>query len=472
VLDEGRIARVDRRDVDWRESLVLLAAFILIFFCARLPLFWLGWDGQDGSGHDADIFFHQPANPNYLLVGRIGGQETYVPPLGHPGPIYEMYALLGQAVERVIPLQTFSDLQIIVVLKVIASLFQLVVWIPLLWVMIRNCANRTSRLVGCLIITALALCPLAIQGNNEFQIDSTFGFVMAGAYALALLFADRNERHPVLGFLAIIAASAFLSLGKNEWTLVLIIAWGGLLVIWLTTSLVRRRADKQPTRRFLLCLSATFLGLGAGNLASYLFEPVLYMSGWELMVATVEQASIVSGAGRADFVAVNKTRIPFTQAPLFLIVFIASQAVSRRLRLSPGLILASVFGFGLFSAFFISTWGAFPRYFAPALAALSVAAVWFYVERPLKAVALWTCTLASCWLIVAGVRFAQSDDLARSSTFGIRGIRFVPDAKCVLVLPVEDAYRRKDLDFAHTGLDYEGAEEYAQQFGRHACPPS
>lgn len=460
-----------RKDVDWWEAPILLATFLLVFFCARLPLFSLGWDGQDASGHDADIFFHQPTKPNYFLFGRIHGQEIYVPPFGHPAPPYEMYALLGRALKWVIPYQTFSDVQIIVLLKIISSLFQLVIWLPLLWLMIRNCSARPQRLVGCLIITAHALSPLAIQGSNEFQIDSTFGFVMAGAYALALLFADRNEHQPIFGFLAVLATSAFLGLGKNEWTLVLVIAWGILLAMWLTTSLVSHLGDDHQSRRFSLCLSATFLGLGIGNLASYLFEPALYTSGWELMAEMVKTASIASDAGRNHFVEINKERFRFTQAPIFLIVFIVWQLALRRSRFSPGLILASIFGFGLFSAFSISSWASYARYFAPASAALSVAMVWLYIERPFKAATLLACTLASCWLVVAGVRFAHSTDLARISIFGIRDIRTGPDAKCALLLPVEDAYRRKDLDFAHIGWGYQGAEELAQKFGGHVCPP-
>lgn len=462
---------MDRRDISWRELFVLFVAFLLAFFCARLPLFSLGWDGQDANGHDADIFFHQPVKPNYLLFGRIHGQEIYVPPFGHPAPPYEMYALLGKAVRWIIPYQTFSDSHIIVLLKVISSLFQLAVWLPLLWLMIRHCSEKTPRLVGCLFITALALSPLAIQGSNEFQIDSTFGFLMAGVYALALWYADRKERHPILAFLAVVIASAFLGFGKNEWTLVLFIAWASLLALRLATSLASHQDDELQSRRFFLCMNATVLGLGVGNLASYLFEPALYISGWELMTDMVKRASIASDTGRNHFIDVNKGRFRFTQAPIILIVFMAWQAASRRLQFSSALILASIFGLGLFSAFFISTWGAFPRYFAPALAALSVAVVWLYIERPFKVAALLACTLASCWLAVDGIRFAQSAALARSSIFGIRDIRPNLDAKCALLLPVEDGYRRKDLDFAHSGWGYQGAEEFAQKFGGHVCPP-
>jgi hypothetical protein len=462
---------MDRKFANWREVLVVFAAFLLVFFCARLPLFSLGWDGEDASGFDADIFFHQPAKPNYLLLGRIHSQEIYAPAFGHPAPSYEMYALLGRAVEWVIPFHAFSDLQVIVLLKAIASLFQLAIWLPLLWLVTRNSLERTTRLVGCLVITALALSPLAIQGSNEFQIDSTFGFLMAGAYALALLFADRNERHPIFGFLAVAAASAFLGLGKNEWTLVLIIAWGMLLALALMMSLVFRRGDEHQRRRFLVCLSGTLIGLGVGNLASYLFEPALYISGWQLMADMIRTASAVSDAARNHFFEVNKERLRFTQAPIFLIVFMAWQVALRRSKFSPCLMLASIFGVGLFSAFFISTWGSFARYFAPALAALSVVMVWLYVERPPKASSLLACILASCWLAVAGVRLAYSAELARISIHGIRDVRPNPDAKCALLLPVEDGYRRKDLDFAHTGLGYQGAEEFAQQFGSHVCPP-
>jgi hypothetical protein len=459
---------VDRKAASGRETLAVFAVFLLIFFFARLPLFSLGWDGQDASGSDADIFVHQPGKPNYLLFGRIHGQEIYVPALGHPAPMYEMYALLGKAVQWIIPFQTFSNQQIITLLKVIACLFQLAVWIPLLWWMLRN-SERTARLVGCAIITALALSPLAIQGSNEFQLDSTFGFVMAGMYALALLFADRAERFPILGFLAIATASAFLGLGKNEWTIVAVAAWGALLIVRLAIRLARGPDEDHQHRRFLVCVSATILGLCAGNLASYLFEPTLYVSGLELIVRMVQGSSVASGADGSRFVEINMERLQFTQALLFVIAFMAWPAVLGRLPSSPGLMLASLFGLGLFLAFFLSTFAAFARYFAPALAALSVALVWLYVERPPRGAALVICTVASCWVAWTGIRHAHSYWLARSSIYGVRDIHPRPD--CALLVPVEDGYRRKDLDFVHLGWGYQGAEKMASQFGGHVCPP-
>jgi hypothetical protein len=451
---------------------LLTIGFLLIFFWERLPLFSLGWDGQDASGHDADIFFHQPAFPDFILFGRLRGYEIYMPAYGHPAPLYEMFKLLGKAVALVVPYQSFSDGQVIALLKVIASLLQLIIWLPLLWLMLRNGPKRITRLVGCVVVIGFALCPLSVQGSNEFQIDSTIGFVAVGLYTFALWFAARNKRYSFFGAIAIVAASIFIGLGKNEWTLVLVIACGCLLVIGLVLRVIGKSNERQM-RNILICVGATILGLEIGNLLSFLYEPIHYASGWNLLTQMIGSSSVASNAGRSRFIEINLERLPFTQVLIFVILFLTLQVVLKRPPVSIWLTLGSVYGLGLFAAFFISTWGPFPRYFAPGFAVLSIIMVWFYVEQieqPLSPAALLICALASCWFAIDGVQFAQSDELANRSIYGIRK-NIEPRIDCALLLPVEDAYRRKDLDFAHAGYGYDGAEQIMQRYGGHVCRP-
>lgn len=452
----------------WTEPVLVLLLFSFLFFLVRAPLFSLGWDGQDGSGHDADIFIHQPAKPNYLLFGRLNGKEIYFNASGHPGPLYAMYGAMGRILQHAVNYDALSNLQIIRMLKIIASLFQLAIWFPLLWLIARSLSNRTARIIGYSAISALALSPIAIQSSNEFQIDSMFGFVMAGAYALSLLAFDRRLVPPPVSIVFIAVAAAFVGLGKNEWTLVLALACFGTLVLTWFVDRIGYLEDGQ-WHRLATCLLPTLGGLVLGNLASYLFEPALYTSGWALLTDMVGKASIADEAGRARFIEVNAARRTFIQVHLLLLVFVASRMITSW-RVSPALMLACLFGAGLFGAFLISTWAAYARYFAPAFAALSVVGIWLYVDRPTNKLATAIGALACCWLAVAGVRFALSSNLARSSIYGIRDISALTSAGCAALLPVEDAYRRKDIDFVHIGWGYQGAVAAARDYGGRVCP--
>jgi hypothetical protein len=453
----------------WTETLLVLAVFSLLFFAARLPLFSMGWDGQDANGHDADMFVHQPVKPDYFLLARLGGKDIYLPTLGHPAPIYAMYVLMGKIGAQAIDYRTLSDHHIIVMLKIIAALFQLAIWLPLLWLIARSCPERTARGLGYFAILAYALSPIAIQATNEFQMDSMFGFVMAGGYALALLIFDRNTL-PLPASAALVAiAAAFLGLGKNEWSLVLTLACFGsvvLLVIAVPLGYLR----KQPSQRFLVCLCATMVGLTLGNLASYLFEPTFYNSGWDLLARMVRGESIASKSGRDRFIEISRERLDYIQVHLFLIGFIGWRLVARRSEISPVIVLASLFGLGLFAAFFISTWGVFPRYFAPALAVLCIVSTWLFIEQPVGRAATALGAAAFVWFAVAGVRYARKPALAQISVHGTVDVSSWVKPGCATLMPVEDAYRRKDVDFVHTGMGYEGAAEIAGQFGGRLCP--
>jgi hypothetical protein len=450
------------------ERILVLALFLLLFLVARLPLFSLGWDGEDANGHDADIFIHQPAKPDYLLAARVHGREIHLPPLGHPGATYEMFAAMGRAAQTVVDVRALSDAQIIAMLKVIGSAFQLAIWLPLLWLIGRSCGDGKTRLVGYGCILALALCPISIKSSNEFQIDSLFGFVMAGAYALALVAAGSNMVGGLAGAALVMLGAAFVGLGKNEWTLVLLLASIGSMVAIKLLDLAGYPL-REP--RALLRLSlATLVGLGLGNLANYLFEPGLYMSGWWLLSQMVTSKSIVGDAGRASFLTVTAQRLPFIRPLLFLIAFIGWRSIVDRRQLSPAVVLGSLFGFGLFGAFFISTWAAFPRYFAPAFAALSVVATWQYTRQTASAATLIVCTLVSCWFGIAGFLYARSDKLAAASASGIHDLPSGSGTDCAVLVPVEDAYRKK-LDFVHRGYGY-GAAGIAERYGGRLCPAS
>lgn len=455
------------------EIIVVLVLFTLLFFLVRIPLFSLGWDGNDGSGHDADIFVHQPSKPNYLLFARFGGKEVYESAWGHPGPPYAMFGALGKITGFLVNYERLSNGAIIALLKTVASLFQLAIWYPLL-VLIARCGGMNSsgpvRFSNYFGVGALALSPIAIQSSNEFQVDSTFGVIIAGAYALALIAAERSAQRPMLGGGLIVLAAAFIGLGKNEWTLMLLLSCAAMMVLLpLGSHLGYCGAEFRKLAVF--CLSATLGGLAVGNLASYLFEPTLYTSGWHLLFSMAGKASAFGAGGWARLTRVTAERLPFIQVHLVLMAYILWRLVAERDRLSAPLVLASIYGAGLFAAFFLSTWGPFPRYFAPAFSVLCVVAGWLYANDTSPSRIVSVASFLVCgWIAVTGVQLAYGKELAERSVFGKRDISAMVRPGCAVLIQVDDVYRRKDVDFVHSGWGYEGAVEGAKRYGGVVCP--
>jgi hypothetical protein len=451
----------------WPEFLLVAAVFLLCFFASRQPLFALGWDGTDANGSDTDIFVHQPAKPNYFLMARFNGHDLYLPALGHPAPMYSMISQLGRLTGAFLDYETMSDAAIVRLLKLLVSACQGVIWCLLLAVVgfSRNLKGQPGyRALAYVGITALALSPMALDGSNEFQLDSFFGFIMVSAYALALFLWEKNSTHPRLGRGLVFCAAAFLSLGKNEWTLVLAVA--ALCVAALAT-ICWYFENKIWSRQAWDCTAWTLAGLTVGNLGSWAFEPAHYVSGWTLLHGMICGASVVKPACLEHFGQLTWARLPYIQVHGVMLLYLAARLLIGKPLPSPRCLLAGVFGTGLFLAFFFSTWGNFPRYFAPAFIGLAVVSVWVCVDWPHKLPRV-ACMLALGlfgWFFYTGHVYAHSPTHASVCIHGQHAQLPAAGPEGLRLILIDDVYRRKDVDFIHLQLGVDGARKLRKQYG-------
>lgn len=457
----------------WLEFLLVSAVFFLAYFAGRQPLLAMGWDGTDANGSDTDLFVHQPAKPNYFLMARFNGHDLYLPAHGHPAPMYSMFSQLGRVTGFFVDYETMSDAAVVRLLKILVSTCQGVIWCLLLAVVCfsRNLRGRPGyRALAYVGITALALSPMALDGSNEFQLDSYFGFIMVSAYALALFLWEKNSAHPCVGRGLVFCAAAFLSLGKNEWTLVLAVA---ALCVAALAALCWYFDNKSWSRPAWDCTAWTLAGLAAGNFGSWAFEPTHYVSGWTLLQNMICGASVVKPACLEQFGRLTWARMPFIQVHGAMLLYLAARLLTGKPLPSPRCLLAGVFGFGLFLAFFCSTWGNFPRYFAPAFIGLAVTSVWVCVDWPraLPRATAFLALVVSGWLLFTGHVYAHSPTLAAVCVHGQHAEFPATGPDGLRLMLVDDVYRRKNVDFIHLQIGVDGARALRKQYGQQPPAP-
>ncbi|MCX7010175.1 MAG: hypothetical protein NTY53_23545, partial [Kiritimatiellaeota bacterium] len=357
-------------------------------------------------------------------------------------------------------------------LKRLTAVVQLVIWWALLAMACfsQNLRQRpVNRILAYAGLLALAASPMALNCSNEFQLDSFFGFVMAGSVVLALAVWDKGCLHPRASRALFFLASAFLGLGKNEWSLVLLVA---LILLLLYACIPCLAGDAIWRRQAWACVGWSLLGLLAGNLVNWLFEPQLYMSGWNLLYYMVGHASLAKSACAVRFGQLTLDRLPFIQVHVALLLYLAWRFLAVKPAPSPTCLLAGAFGAGLFLAFFFSTWDSIPRYFAPAFIALSATALWAHATWPRNAtqpaVLITMCVFA--WWGYSGYAFAHSENLRNQCVYGVHSVTVPKTVDNIPLLRVEDAYRRPELDFVHSSCGIEEARRLIRDYGSHKHP--
>ncbi|MGO4666592.1 hypothetical protein [Bosea sp. 2RAB26] len=459
-----------------REFILAFALLLIVFFAIRLPIFSLGWDGTDGSGHDTDIFVHGPPGPNYLLFGRVDGQSIYMPATGHPAPPYAFIGWLGQMAGAIVNIQAMSNGAIITMIKAMVSGFHLLLWVALLALVSRAPVGLVARIAGYAAVVGLAISPIAIQSTNEFQIDTFQGFLTAAAYAMAVLlvYAGQSKAYQPGNLLnvqnlVVVIAAALVALGKNEWALVLAIACICTLVA-LSLSPILWRVDANARTAGLTAVAATVIGLVAGSGLSILVDRELWMSGWGLLFGLIPKFHAFGSSQDSDALwRVTSLRLPFILCHLLLMAYIMLKILVALKRGSPALLLVFLFGFGLFAAFFLSTWGPYPRYFGPAFGVLAVTAVWLLVRENQRSLLDPVFGFALLGVLGwQGIELATGDNIRQHNQHGISEFR-ASSADCVPLIPLEGVYRSPNIDFAHFGWGYEGASAILSRYGRTVC---
>jgi hypothetical protein len=426
----------------------------------------MGWDGQDGSGHDLDIFLNHPLGPNYLLVYKVHGVSQYGIPQ-HPALPYEIFSWLGFVYQKLISYEHLRYQQLIAHAKILTSSIQLIFYLAIIFVVFKVTLERKIRIKIIVWLLLLSITPLSINNSNEFQVDSMVGLSMLGFYSLILVSLSQNLIQKKFGYPLIFLASAFIGLGKTEWSIFLFVS-----IVFSGAYFLLARIINGFKFNFHYCpgylVLAILLGGIFGNVLSYLFDSVNYLAGWDLILRESPRSTIFSKDGLSNFLKAFQMRSIFLWAPMILIIYgfivLIKKNTSSALFIS--FCTASTFFFG----YFFSTWGGdIPRYFSPAYMALIITGAGMYASfssmAPTKWMKVGEIFIAST-LFIASIQYLTSQKLLEGHHHGMLDRNFDPN--CLYHIPIE-ALQMSEANFIAKGISIEDAELLAKDHGLRLC---
>ncbi len=464
-----------RERTSGRVKLLWLLAFSLFFLLIRVPQFTAQWDGEDGNGHNSAMLMGLAA-PNEMIYSRIDSKaHFFVNSISHPSSPYLLFSLVGKIVTTIVPLDTLHGQTLIFALKAIASLLQLAVFLGFLFLAFRYARTK----VAIIWLSVLALAPVALYSSNEVQTDSSTGFILIALFFMGALVAQSPETGRPVRMLAIFFGSFAAGLGKNEWTSCLAAA---LLFTVLAHPLIhhmlvrRLRVDLiGPAHEALPMLCTAAIGLAGGNYASYLLDPTDYIGGWDLLRSMIFRATLLSG-DTSTWWTYFVGKFPYILFHFIVDASIMIHLVRRPQAYSATVLLAIVFANALFLSYLISSWGSFPRYFAPAYIGLGATFLIILVRLPIRDSWSWT-VMATIMLVALQSAYYQQTthywQLWRGNTDIPAWISKYEDnsERCVLVVDYSFVLDRPNVEFVNAPNGREFVDQYLTKVGRIACPP-
>jgi hypothetical protein len=457
-----------------RTRAVLLGCFSIFFLCIRIPQFTAQWDGEDGNGHLAAMLMGL-APPNEMIISRIDGNAQYHVGFSHPLPPYLLIALIGRVVGLVVPFASLHGQSLIFALKAIVSLLQLSVFLAFLFLAFRYARTRAAIVW----LWVLAMTPVALYSSNEVQTDSSSGFVFVALFFIGAVIAQSSETPRPVGTLALLVGSFAAGLGKNEWSFCL---GAAILLTALAHPLIDHVLARSrgidligPAHDALPMLLAAGIGLVCGNWANYWIDPVNYLGGWALLGDMIFRASILSGDTPSWWTSFTE-RFPYVLFHFIVDASILIQLLRRPQAYSSSLLLAIAYANALFFSYLISSWGSFPRYFAPAYIGLGASFLMVLARLPAQEARNWTVTATIVLVALQSLNYQRTFHYWRLW----RGNTYVPawvtkyennPERCILVVDYSFVLDRPNVEFIHAPNGREFVEEYLTKTGRAACPP-
>jgi hypothetical protein len=472
-MTEGNLELPLHTRISGPTKVLLLACFSVFFLCTRIPQFTAQWDGEDGNGHLSAMLMGL-ASPNEMIFSRIDGDAHYSVGFPHPIPPYLFISLIGSVVRLVVPLTSLHGQTLVFALKATASLLQLAVFLALLFLAFHFARSK----VAIVWLWVLALTPVALYSSNEVQTDSSSGFLFVALFFMGAIIAQAPEVTWLARALALFVGSFAAGMGKNEWTFCLSAALAlTALAHPLIKYVVARASQVAPdgkSNNAVLVLSLATVGLVCGNVANFWLNQADYIGGWQLLRDMMFRASILSG-DTANWWNYFRGKLPYIFFHFVVDASILIQLIRRPRVYSATLLLAVAFANALFWSYVISSWGSFPRYFAPAFIGLGTCFLIILMRLPLPDARSWTVT--------ATIGLVALQSLYYQRAFQYWGLwRGNPDipawiaryennpARCVLVVDYSFVLDRPNVEFIHAPNGRDFVDQYLAKIGRVACP--
>jgi hypothetical protein len=462
-----------RTGLSLRVRVLLTAAFAIAFVVARLPAYQSPQWGEEGMF--SHLLLEAPPGPSYLLISRVAGENSYCIP-EHPGPLYEVIKLAGAGFRAAVPQwRAMTDQALTGRLRFTQSLFQLVFFSALLWIVLRpgrsSTRVRAAWIPGALVV-AVALSQLAIRSSTGLQVDGAAGVLLVGVLPLVLLSNHLRPMTPAAFLAAAFLASLLTGLGKQEWSMALVAASGTTLAVGGLVGRLRPGVPSPPHRSGLL---AMLLGCAAGNLASFAADRVNWRGGLDVMSRIAAEPGRGQGTGLGYQLQLMAERLPFYFVVLLLIVLVLVTLPRRLREREPWTVFLATYGIALAAGFLVSWRTTFdPRYFAPAITVLLGAAL-LGLDGDARAWARFTALAVIVAVAVPSVvsirsglrssrRAGQEFDRAAAFVLSRRGAD-----GCVPILPTGSAYH-PSVEFVADSIGEDYARRLAADHGKTLCP--
>jgi hypothetical protein len=438
---------------------VLLLIFVISFFAVRIPL--LHEDLGSEEGIFAELLVNRPCGPYYNLFGRINGQKQYGY-ISHPAVPYELLRLGGYLSQRFLTYDVYlDDARITPRVRAIISLYQFAFWVLLL-VFITRFPQRKWLF---LIVFMAMLSPLAVETSTFLQIDNSSGLLLCGT--AALLFSLPDTLAPGAMSILFVFCGGFLAgLGKQEWSLPLLAALAGTLGLHFF------RPFQNSNLKPLNIISYIAAGLLAGNLASCLYDPANYTRGFHYILSFSKLSDISPEKWSfSHWLGLTCLRLPFVSICLILALIIIWSVVSSKRKTVLSCIII-LYGFFLLTGYVLSDWRSDPRYFAPSLAVLVIAAITTLPNPP----SLWNRRIIIVGLfsvLLTTIVFLIWRKPNRSFTLEqINAGRLKSSENTMLFIGSGAGWNKPHIDYQNNNIPYENAKQkYFRKFNKELVKP-
>ena len=449
-------------------KIVLLSLFILLFFALRFPDYSRLPTYEEGMF--AEIFYNQPSNPKYLLVGRIDGENIYSAPQ-HPALMYEILGIYGKIWQHLLPIDNYSPIKLTFVARLAFSLFQSSIFLFMIVLIGKGRSQISEREKYVLLVLGvifLSSTPLAIDTSLSLQIDGSVGVLFSGILALAL-FAYHYQVFPLkISNIVVFLSAIFYGWGKNEWSIAL---FGALILSFVALFVKSKRTPNKNTSDVSVLL-LVFLGLALGNGISYLFDPPNYLAGFDVMTR------IHGVSNYSNLLSLAIARFPSIAVIVVLLIVQLFGLVNNFSNTKATQLILFFWGGILFFGFFVSPWASDLRYFAPSLVVCVVGVMLLmgtfwdnFKQKKLFNYGIWLAYIYMATLAfiqIVGI-FSQIPDY-QSQVAGFDNVELpnTVNEDCLPIMGVGEAFGQ-GIDFISNALSLDHARLLAEDYKHSLC---
>lgn len=442
--------------------MLLVVLLIILFFAVRWHFYKIPLSGEDGMF--AEMMVHPPDSPKNGLYGRFDGQGYYGI-LRHPVMLYNVLifgARLSSPLLADVPWQ--EDAKITPPLRFICSLFQFVIFLAIAVYLVFR--KQPVNVLLAIIFIGVVISPISVKAATALQVDNTTGALMAAIFSMVILFILSGGLKGKLAHACLFAATAFFGMGKQEWSMVLLIA---LLVttVYLCVLRMKTSANVRPDILMLLTILA---GVVAGNIFSYLVGPYSYLGGLRVFWDHSRVEDIASGSVGFDYwLRLTCLKLKWMCTVIALIAISLILAFNKFKQLKPLEILFLLFGIGLFAAYFISVSNINARYYIPSLVVTIFAIIALFPTKLTRKTTIAISVIVIMMFATNGVYLLYKIGFEEPKPyFDPSRITLAPDH--IAILSPADAWNKPQIDFLSYYMGRSSVERLAAEHNKTLWP--